>query len=446
MYFMKKIVYLSMLVAAFVLNACKEDNGIFSEPASIRMQNALSEYSELLASSANGWFGNYYPEADHKLGGYAMFLKFNADGYVEVSCEIATNAPAGEVQTSQWEMIAEQGPVLSFLSYNSVMHYFSEPYPSDVDGRMGDYEFVVMKASRDTVELKGKKRGNRFVLLRNTENIDPKSYFSAVAEFEDKLSEFGMFSFVLKGSRIGIVAVIDRTFSISYKDQDDVDQTVKVSYTFTPDGIYLYEPFTFNNVTMQHFKWNGAEEKYVCTDTGIDAYFDIYFPEDYQLRYGDVIGRWNMQYHGASTTDWDYAVVDIQQKKKNATYEMVCPELFSFEGVEIAFDATKGIISILNHNLVKDPETGYDVRVCAYDRVAGYLSTGTSGPVGIVGIWNNDAGGVRSINFVDNGSWGTYHPNGIILRLYSGSTSIGNYTTNIGGYRFNNITLTKIEE
>ncbi|MDR3220337.1 MAG: DUF4302 domain-containing protein [Dysgonamonadaceae bacterium] len=444
---MKKIVYLSMLVAVFALNACKEDNDIFEESASIRLQNALNEYQELLASSTNGWFGDYYPEEDHKIGGYAMFLKFNSNGNVAVSCEIATNVPAGEERTSQWEMIAEQGPVLSFANYNPVMHYFSEPYASDVNGRMGDYEFVVMKASQDTIELKGKKHNNRFVLRRNTGNINPQTYFSGVAEFEDKLSEFGMFSFVLKGTRIGVTAVIDRTFSIGYQDEEaKLDKTVKVAYTFTPDGILLYEPFTFKDVTMQNFKWNAAEEKYVCTDPGVDAYFDVYFPEDYELRYGEFIGKWNMQYHGASTTTWANAVVEIVIKKKNATYTMICPEIFSFPGIEVAFDAQKGIISILNHNAAIDEATGYSIRICAYDRTAGYLNTSSTGPVGIVGNWNKDAGGARSVNFVDNKVWGTYHPNGLIFRLYNGSTSIGNFTDNIGGYRFNDITITKIED
>jgi hypothetical protein len=446
MHFMKKIVYLSMLVAVFVLNACKEDNGIFEESASIRLENALNEYRELLAGSTNGWFGAYYPEEDHKIGGYAMFLKFNSNGNVEISCEIATNAPAREVKTSQWEVIAEQGPVLSFASYNPVMHYFSEPYASDVDGRMGDYEFVVMKASQDTIELKGKKHSNRFILWRNTGNIDPQTYFAQVTKTENDLSEFGMFSFVLKGTRIGVTAVIDRTFSIGYKDEDNADKIVKVAYAFTPDGILFYEPFIFQEVSMQNFKWNAAEEKYVCTDSGVDAFFDVYFPADYELRYGDFLGKWNIQYHGASTTTWVNAVVEFEGKKKNATYTMVCPEIFSFPGIEVSFDAQKGIISILNQNAAKDEDTGYDIRVCAYDRVAGYLNTGSTGPVGIVGNWNKDAGGVRSVSFVDNKVWGTYHPNGILLRLYSGSTSMGNYTANIGDYRFTDITITKIEE
>ncbi|GHT07736.1 hypothetical protein FACS189432_00210 [Bacteroidia bacterium] len=430
------------------MSACVQDHkDIFDEPASIRMQHAVSEYKDLLASSPNGWLADYYPEKDHGIGGYAMALKFNSNGTVDVSCEIETNAKAGEVQTSQWDIISDRGPVLSFTTYNKVMHYFSEPYSWDVDGRYGDYEFVIMKAEGDVVEMKGKKHGNKLVLRKNTTGVTPSDYFKQVFEMDDKLSEFGMFSFVLNGVRIGMTAVVDRTFSIGYvDDKDKSDQTVKVAYTFTPTGIRFYEPFEFNGVTMQNFTWSASEEKYTCTDAGINAFFDVYFPADYQLRYGEFIGKWRWQFHGASTSTWVYADVEVTQKKKNSTYTLSCPEIFSFKGIEVSFDAQKGIISILNQNADKDAATGYDVRVCAYDRAAGYLSTGSTGPIGIVGIWNKDAGGVRSINFVDNGKWVTYKPNGFLLRLFNGSTSMGNYTTNIADYRFNDITMTKIAD
>jgi hypothetical protein len=443
---MKKIIYLSLLVAAFFLNACNEENDIFNEPASIRMQNTLNEYQALLAGSANGWFGNYYPEEDYKIGGYAMFLKFNSNGNVDVSCEIATNAPAMQTETSQWEMIAEQGPVLSFSTYNPVMHYFSEPYQTDVDGRMGDYEFIVMKAGQDTVELKGKKHGNKFILVRNTENLDPKTHFQAIAQMEDKLSEFGMFGFVLKGVRIGLTSVVDRTFTIGYVDEDDVESTVTVAYSFTPSGIRFAKPFEFQGVTMQNFAWNASEEKYLCTDAGTDAFFDVYFPDDYELRYGELIGEWRIKYHGASTTTWVEETVSVTQKKKNATYTMYSPNLFSFPGIEISFNAQKGIISILNQNAATQEGTGYDIRICAYDRAAGYLNTSSTGPVGVVGDWNKDAGGVRSITFVDNRQWSAYRPNGFLIRLYNGSTNMGNFTANVADYRFTDITITKIED
>jgi hypothetical protein len=197
---------------------------------------------------------------------------------------------------------------------------------------------------------------------------------------------------------------------------------------------------------MQNFAWQFTDEKYVCADEGVNAYFDIYFPPDYQLRYGELLGTWEMKYHGASTTTFETVTVTIDVKKKNATYILKCDAIFSFPGVEVTFDAQKGIISILNQNAAVQAETGYFVRVCAYDRAAGYLNTSSTGPIGIVGQWNQDADGKRQITFVDNGRWGTYKPNGFLLRLYdSANTNMGNFTDNAGGYRFTDITITKID-
>ena len=443
---MKKIAYLSLFITLFLMNACVQDEkDIFDESASDRMQNALEEYGALLASSETGWFVDYYPEASYKIGGYAMFLNFHSNGTVDVSCEIATNVPAREVHTSKWEMNSDQGPVLTFSTYNPVMHYFSEPSSADVDGLAGDYEYIVMKVGQDTIELKGKKRSNKLYLRRNTGNLNPDSYFKEVAVLEDKLSEFGMFGFVLKGTRIGMVGVVDRTFNIGHTDDEGQEVTTKVSYAFTPSGIRLARPFTFQGVTMQNFTWDNAKEQYTCTDPGVDSFFDVYFPADYELRFSELLGKWRMRFHGASATTWVEEIVEITETKKNATLNMYSPNLFSFGGIELTFNAQKGTITLMAQNAGRHGPTGYDVRVAVYDRPAGYLNV-SIGTYGLNGIWNKDEGGARSITFVDNGRWPGYKPNGILLRLYDGSTNMGNFTANVADYRFTDITITKIND
>lgn len=443
---MKRLSYLYLIVCTILISGCVHDEAdIFDEPASIRMQKRLQECTDLLVSSPNGWYADFYPEVNAKIGGYSMFFKFHSNGFVDVSCEVKTNVPAGKSETSQYELIAERGPVLSFSSYNPVMHFFSEPKSTDHNGQQGDYEFVIMDMSQDSITVKGKKYGNRMTFHRNKEGVQPATYFSQVTSLEDALSYFGMFNFSLKGERIGMVAVLDRTFSIGYKEKEE-DKTVTVSYTFTPEGIRLYQPFVFKGVTMQNFVWNRQEEKYVCSDPGVDAFFDVFFPDDYELRYSEMIGRWRMQYYGASTTTWSYADIEITEKKRNSTYWVIAPTILNYP-IELTFNPQKGTVTFYTHNSAVDVNTGYDVRVCPYDRNAGYLYTSTSGvPAGIIGVWNKDQGDIRSIYFIDNGKWITYKANGLILRLYNGATSMGNFTANIGGYRFNEITITKINE
>jgi hypothetical protein len=430
---MKKILYL--LIPVFVLQSCvREEENLFGVSASIRMQETIAEYKELLTSSENGWITEYYPEKNHSIGGYTMFMKFRTDGTVTVNCEITTNLPEHTSDTSQYDVFAEQGPILSFSTYNRVMHYFSEPLgSSDVDGRSGDYEFVFMKVvSRDEIHLKGKKQGNKLVLRRNV-NIDMDEYYVKAKDIEDNVIRFGLFRLVINDKVIDSLAVSNRTMS---------GDSIEVAYTYTLDGIRLYEPLIIGGTTMLNFEWNPENGRYECTDAGVNAYFEGYFSPDFQLQYEDLIGEWEMQYHGNSTSVWSTETVTMLIKQKYKTLTLSCDNLFSFPGIELIYNVQKGTISLINQNIEFSYGASNYVRVCAYDRAAGFLATSV-GSVGLDGIWNNDENDERQITFVDNKVWGTYKPNGIILRLYTDNTSNGNFTGNIGGYRFNDITLTK---
>jgi hypothetical protein len=419
----------------FALQSCvQEEENLFGVSAAERMQQTVAEYKELLTGSQNGWITEYYPEKSHSIGGYTMFLKFLADGRVTASCETATNVPAHTTDTSQYDVFAEQGPILSFSTYNRVMHYFSEPLGSaDVDGRSGDYEFIFMKVvSSDEIHLKGKKQGNKLVLRRNV-NINPEVYYEAVEQIEQDVIKFGLFRLVVNNKTIDSLSVSDRTMS-----GDSID----VAYAYTPEGIRLYEPLVIDGVTMLNFKWNTETGRYECTDPGVTAYFEGYFSSDFQLQYEDCLGEWEMQYHGASTTEWSVATVTVSTKQKYRSFTLSCDDIFSFSGIELTYNLQKGTISLINQRVEFEYGVSNHIRVCAYDRSAGYLNTGI-GSVGLNGEWNNDEDGSRQITFVDNKVWGTYKPNGVILRLYTNDTSNGNFTANIGGYRFNDITITK---
>jgi hypothetical protein len=456
---MKKIIF--FLITLFILQSCVQDEeNIFGISAAERMQQTIAEHEALFKSSENGWLAEYYPEENHSIGGYAMFLKFNANGTVIVSCETDTHVPAGVADTSQYEIFAEQGPILSFTTYNDVMHYFSEPSSSDVNGRAGDYEFVIMKVvSPNEIHLKGKKRNNKLVLRRNVDNLNPKDYYDEILSFVDEASAYNSFYYIIDGDT---VASIDRNsermFSVKYKaienNNDTIDATVAVTFAFTPDGIRLYEPFSlediipekYRDVIVSYFKWNKEQGRYESDSPGVNAYLKGYFPSDYQLTYEEFLGTWDMQYHGASTTTWSYATVTIGFKKNNTTLHLSSNEIFSFAGIELTFNAQKGTIAMLNQNAAVHTDGVNYIRVCAYDRAAGYLATASTGPVGLDGIWNNEKGaGNARIHFVDNKRWGSYTANGILLRLMTiaDNVSSGNFTENIGGYRFNDITLTK---
>ena len=77
---MNKIFKLSLLLLALplLMTSClKEDNEVFGESSSKRLQKALEEARTVLRSSEKGWVMDYYVGDDSSYGGYAFTVKFD---------------------------------------------------------------------------------------------------------------------------------------------------------------------------------------------------------------------------------------------------------------------------------------------------------------------------------------------------------------------------------
>jgi hypothetical protein len=445
----KNITYL-LLLFLFVLQSCvKDEANIFDDTAAARGQRAVENYRALLTAAENGWFVDYYPEVDYAVGGYAMYWKFTADGKVSVQCEVETYNPANTPDVSEFDVFMEQGPILSFNSYNKVLHYFCETTAADLDGQQGDYEFIVMQAETDQILLKGKKHGNKLTLRRNTSNLDPDTYLAETAGIAYQTADAVAFHFIMNNDTIGTVGVSRRTFVIEYAG---IEETETMPYAFTGDGIKLQKPLTVNGVTIQNFQWDNTQLKYISTDAGADVYLAAFFPPGF-LRYSDFLGRWQLKYRVRINSSWSTVdstdIVEIIELEQKVSFRMVCDKIFNFGGVTLTFDPLKGTVSIYPLHVTNLEIDGvqYGLRqiILADNRSNAYGTLG--GPGGLTGVWNNDEDGRRIIEFKDNGQWVTYKGASIILRLYTtAGVYVRNYTENIGQkVVFENLVLTKID-
>ena len=80
----------AMLIAlsATLLQSClKDQEDIFDEPTSLRVQEVLDNTKKVLTSSDNGWVFEYYPDRNIKYGGYIYTVKFD-DAQATVGCEL----------------------------------------------------------------------------------------------------------------------------------------------------------------------------------------------------------------------------------------------------------------------------------------------------------------------------------------------------------------------
>ncbi len=195
---MKKILSIFAIAAAVCgFSSCAtEQEDLFDKSAAERMDQALSDYTTRLKDSKGGWIMEYYTQPMDR--SHLIAVRFNADE----SCTMATiddffNNEYVEEQ-SIWQMIADNGPVLSFNTYNKCLHTFASPdpnyneysgvYEGDGYGLEGDYEFMVIKADAkaDTIMLKGKKRATYNRLTRIPEGTDFKEYLTDLTSFEQE--------------------------------------------------------------------------------------------------------------------------------------------------------------------------------------------------------------------------------------------------------------------
>lgn len=195
---MNKILTMSLLLAAGLLStSCvKEEEDLFDKTAAERLNEMKSLYSSRLEAQPAGWAMQYYPtdQAEVPFGnGYLILCDFNADHSVKIGMRNSFTGNTYKEETSVWEIITDNGPVLSFNSYNSLFHIFSSPedvaVTQDDDetgtGIGGDYEFVVVDAPEDAsyMMLKGKKRGTYNLLTPLEEGTDFETYLGDVATF-----------------------------------------------------------------------------------------------------------------------------------------------------------------------------------------------------------------------------------------------------------------------
>lgn len=267
---MKKIYTLLLLVFPFLLQSClKEEKDIFGKDPSIRMEEALKNYKKVLAAAENGWSLEYYAEPNQKYGGYNFAMKFSTSE-VSAYSELADNP--SESVTSMYQLISDDGPVLSFDTYNMFLHFFSNPSEDYPDALEGDYEFILQGISEDQneIKLKGKKTGNRMVLRRLSES--PADYLAKVASMQEQLAA-PAYSMTANG-KVMDCSLLNHTLTYQYMDENEAIVIESVAFCYTPTGIELYEETEINGLSLKGFTFENG----LLTASGGNAIISLIFP------------------------------------------------------------------------------------------------------------------------------------------------------------------------
>lgn len=264
---MKKFIYISTILAAtaFATVSCSnEEKDLFDQSAAERTESAVTEYKEALTANGGKWVMDYFTNDEEC--GYTYVVTFNNDGSVTFTGKNKWIGTTVMSESSLWSVISDNGPVLTFNSYNTIFHVFSTPenfadpdWPSghddDIDeqgyGHKGDYEFLLMSKDENTIRLKGKKYDQTILLRRLPADTDDEAYLNSVDNMKAELFNDKFPSLVItdaNGENYSMTAAPSETYnngnrtscgvySIYPLDGDPVTQTVTANAIITSEGI-----------------------------------------------------------------------------------------------------------------------------------------------------------------------------------------------------------------
>lgn len=274
-----------MLSQTVLTTSCvSEEDDLFSSSAAERLMQAEKDYTERLISSEGGWVMELYPTNEviepgddyEQMGmGYVVVAKFNKDNSVKVAMNNSESHDAYMEDSSIWEIISDNGPVLTFNTYNQVLHTFSDPmgYGDIGTGIGGDYEFVVINLEKDAeyAMLKGKKRGTYNRLTRLEPGTDFEQYLQDLKDF--KVNTFGVSApnyivLDMGDKKYKIEGIVGNICNIYPYDGDAIANSSYWTYLITKHNGKYYLRFrdTFkadNGKEAQEFEFNPSTMQFV---------------------------------------------------------------------------------------------------------------------------------------------------------------------------------------
>lgn len=277
-----------VLMSASLASCNHEEADIFDQNAAHRTEEARKMYKEILLDKGGKWQMEYFTtEEEH---GYVYLFTFRNDGTVTISgnneyitklTNIDSNVPSYGSETSMWTILSDNGPVLSFNSYNTIFHLFATP--EDIPGterdeqgygHSGDYEFDLMKFSNDTLYLEGKKNGAEIIMTRIAPEIDDETYLNEVVALADSFfnAKVPAVYVNLPGGYRHVVLDGATQLPKFYPETGDyITEYVGRNAIITHDGFTLGKPLTLrdsidgNDYTIQHFI-RQKDGSLLCTD------------------------------------------------------------------------------------------------------------------------------------------------------------------------------------
>lgn len=298
----KFIVPMLMLGSVVGFTSCNsEEDDIFGASAAERLDEYKTLYAKTLTENGGRWLMEYFPNEEER--GYVFVMTFNADGSVKIEGQNVWINNQYQSDLSLWQIVSDNGPVLSFNTYNSVFHIFSTPEnlvgpeaPFNPDnnnkdvnetgeGHAGDYEFMVIGVSDDgnTMHLSGKKRLYDIYMHRLDNDVDHQallaSYYKASQSTFSTMFPDLVITDTKTGEQFALTQGSKGLFDAWPLAGDPVVQTVTMNALIGPDAVRFRKPFAIeradesDSIVVEKFV-KQADGTYLCTDNDQNLVLD----------------------------------------------------------------------------------------------------------------------------------------------------------------------------
>ena len=425
----KIAIYLLLALTCIGLQSCLfQEEDYFDESSANRATADVKKCDELIKSAPNGWVMEYYVGKNYLLGGFTLYCLFDGEKVMMASQLYEKGQKA---VSSLYRVISEQSTLLTFDTYNPLLHIFGEPNGSmspDPNGNLeGDYEFIIMNASPERIELKGKKYGNRIIMTPLPETISWKKYMGALSDMDNHIYQY-TYDLYIDGLYTGSMQRNSYSFDITYYDETGHTLSRRAPFMITTEGIRLREPMTIDGIVIQNFAWDTKEEVLICTDEGATKVkLAGINPEGY-ISYENFIGNYTLNYQ-----TYDATGAQLIEKNRNVSIvQNVKDESYLLKGavdnydIPMGYDKTNGAITLDAGELIAEVPGKYlYLTICN-------IMTGELTNMKGIGLFSyiDRSQTVLRFAMIDNGQWG--QGNGFFLGVFDSKKENANYLSYIG--------------
>ena len=352
---------------ASTFTACtNEVEDYFDQTAFARLMSTIDHARQVLRSAEYGWEFEYYPGSTLSYGGIVYTVRFDS-----LAATVSSSLIADSTVTSYYRLTNDNGPVLTFDTYNELFHYYSTPSSSEYQAKGGEFEFVIDSIADDFISLYGKKTHNTMYMRKL--KASPNDYAARTIDIYDHFVD----SIVGNIGTAEMQAKCNPTNrSITVMSGGD---TTTVHYTYTNRGIRLYRPLRLGGLSVQTFDFNTESNLFTCTDPGIT---------DVQLQGIPYSGNFMnfSRYEGDYILAYEGASVDVKLTPNRMEGTYILSGLSPKYTLTLRYDAETGDLRLGSQ--VVGESNGRTVYWVCFDYVDGYLSLYDEGQFTI--RWNGN--------------------------------------------------------